>query len=190
MQTVPEAGTQEVSNKCYLLHSSFLWTTVTVTGPWVLSFGLQLGTHIEIIPEREAKREANLGLEEWRGEVRDPLDKLPISNTWPIGEEGNTWASTKKGRKFSRVLTTLGLTESFPKMPLHPTRSPQGLFYPPLCLHLTHLFILPLQWVLSSFTILKKNRSCCQNTIKLFCIYYDSLNSFKGSKTKLQCEDQ
>ena len=32
---------------------------------WVLSFGLQLGTHVEGIREKGAKGEADLGLEEW-----------------------------------------------------------------------------------------------------------------------------
>lgn len=47
----------------------------------VLPFELQLGTHIEIVPERGAKREANLGLEEWGSEVHGLLDKLPVSDT-------------------------------------------------------------------------------------------------------------
>ena len=68
---------------------------------WVLPFGLQSGTHVEGIPERGAEGEANLGFEEWRGEVHSPLDKLLVSGTQPVGEEGNAWAGTKRSRKFS-----------------------------------------------------------------------------------------
>lgn len=92
-------------------------------GPWehrsqVLPFGLQPGTHVEEISERGAKREANLGLEERRGEVHPLPDKLLVFNTWPIGEEGNTWARTKKSRKFS--WTDRDFPREFPQLILYP----------------------------------------------------------------------
>lgn len=48
-----------------------------VTGPalWAAA-----GTHVEEISERGAEREANLGLEERRGEVHNPPDKFLVSN--------------------------------------------------------------------------------------------------------------